>query len=254
MGPDDQGPTARSPRFPFISLAHALQRVRQIQAWQKEREGQSAKGLERESVSQAWNLKRDSSAVAQTLAALRQYGLLELCDGEDRRLQLSPLARRLIIEDVGPSERAGAAKEAALRPKIFSELWEVARARGFDRDVLTEHLTDDWGMRFTSKAADNVWRVFNETMKYAGLHPKTPQNESRSASRKGGAVSACSRESSVSEWADPLVGSQNDWSIEPFTDPEGQLIVWHRGKPSRKMYEYIRDYFALKARGLDESD
>jgi hypothetical protein len=127
--PADQEPTTRSPRFPFISLGEAVRRARQIQASQKDSRGQSETGLVREIVAQAWSLSAKSSAFAQTLAALYQYGLLESYDLEDRRPRLSTLARRLIPTDyVDPSERARAVKEAALRPKIFSELWEVGRA------------------------------------------------------------------------------------------------------------------------------
>jgi hypothetical protein len=42
------------------------------------------------------------------------------------------------------------------------------------------------------------------------------------------------------------------WTEEPLTDEDGELIlIRYRGKPSRKRYEFIRDYLDLKIKRLE---
>lgn len=239
-----------------------MRRVRQIEGWQNERGRQPAAGLSRQNISQAWNLSPTSSAFAQTLAALHQYGLLEFCGGEgDRLFQLSALTRNLVpTDEVRPSDRAWALEhdalhEAALRPKIFSELWDVARARGFERSVLTKHLTVDRGIPFTSKAADNVSRVFNETVKYAGLVFSDQEIPDRESAMEVDICAPWAPPSGDGEWDVKVAASEEDWTVEALPGEASQItLLRYRGKPSRKRYERIRDVLDLKIRWLNESD
>ena len=69
-------------------------------------------------------MSEDSSARPQTVAALHQYGLLEYWRGS-RSVALSDLAISIITNpDQASPERAAAVKGAALKPRIFAELWE----------------------------------------------------------------------------------------------------------------------------------
>jgi hypothetical protein len=91
-------------------------------------------------------------------------------------------------------------------------------------------------------------------MKYAGLQPQTLEQESASA-RDVGVASVRHKESGIREWVEKLAVSEEDWTVEPFADEAGQLIlIRYRGKPSRRRYEFIRDYFDLKVRRLDKNE
>ena len=124
--------------------------------------------------STAWNMSEGSSALPQTVAALHQYGLLvEHGWGDSRRIALSDLAISIIINpDQDPPARAAAVKEAALKPKIFAELWDALQRGQGDRATLIRFLTTEREARgraaFTRKGADDVLRLFGETLTYAG--------------------------------------------------------------------------------------
>src|SRR5206468_3409095 len=67
-----------------------------------------------------------SSSGLRALAALLHFGLLEEeGSGEDRRVRLSDLGKRIVLDTrEGSKEREGAISEAALRPRLYQALWE----------------------------------------------------------------------------------------------------------------------------------
>ena len=131
----------------------------------------------------AWNMSEGSSALPQTVAALHQYGLLvEHGWGDSRRIALSDLAISIIINpDQDPPARAAAVKEAALKPKIFAELWDALQRGHRDRATLIRFLTTEREARdrasFTRKGADDVLRLFGETLTYAGQETDDARTE-----------------------------------------------------------------------------
>jgi len=151
----------RSPSFPFISLKRALDRVEALYVSHKREPARLAV------VAKSWGYAAKSSAVLQTVSALKQFGLIEdLGSGEDRKVQVTELARR-IISDERPGARLNAIKESACLPKIISEyLPKWVPERPSDAHCISElHL--DRG--FTSESARIFLRVFDETVAYAGL-------------------------------------------------------------------------------------
>lgn len=149
----------RSPSFPFIPLQKALERAHAMLAAHRRNQTRPS------AVSDTWGYSPSSSGFMQTVAALKAYGLIDdVGRGEDRRVQLSDLAVR-ILSDAREGAREQAIKEAAMKPKMFmaySVIWFPERPS--DAHCLSE-LTLDRG--FTQEAAKLFLRVFDENMSFA---------------------------------------------------------------------------------------
>jgi hypothetical protein len=151
----------RSPSFPFISLRKSVQRVQTFfDNHRKEPTRLSA-------IASTWDYSPSSSGLLQTIAALKQFGLLEDSgSGSDRKLQISELART-ILADLRPGAREGAIVEAAKKPKIIAEyLPKWVPSRPSDAHCISE-LVFDRG--FAEIGAKAFLKVFDETVAYARL-------------------------------------------------------------------------------------
>jgi hypothetical protein len=119
-GRDDRGERTvhRSPAYPFVSLPIAIERVKRI--YDAERQHP----VRYDTIAKHWGIAAKSSTVAQTVGALRQYGLLGVKSGErrDRYFQLTDAAVR-ILADKRDGERERLLREAALSPKLYNDLW-----------------------------------------------------------------------------------------------------------------------------------
>lgn len=151
----------RSPSFPFIPLRKAVERAETLYASHKREAARLV------AVGSTWSYGAKSSGLLQTVAALKQFGLVEdLGSGEDRKIQVTDLARR-ILADNRPGAREKAVKEAAVLPKVIAEyLSKWVPERPSDAHCISElHL--DRG--FTPDSARAFLRIFDETVAYAGL-------------------------------------------------------------------------------------
>lgn len=158
---DDRARKERSPSFPFIPLEKALERAKAVADAHKRNPARIPV------VGETWGYGSKSSGLIQTVAAMKAYGLMEdIGRGEDRRIQLSDLAWR-ILHDTREGAKAQAIREAALKPRLIAEyapLWLPERPS--DGHCLSElHL--DRG--FTPEAARLFLRVFDETAAFANL-------------------------------------------------------------------------------------
>jgi hypothetical protein len=158
---EERGRKERSPSFPFIPLRKAIDRA--VAMFAAHRRSPARISV----VGETWAFSPSSSGLVQTVAALRAYGLLDdVGRGEDRRLQISDLATR-ILSDSRPGARESAIHEAATKPKILAEyLQEWLPTRPSDAHCISE-LTLDRG--FTPDAAASFIRVFDDNISFAGL-------------------------------------------------------------------------------------
>jgi hypothetical protein len=209
-----------------VPLAEAIERLEQLTRGQ--RGGHFGHALTREDFVTAWQrpMATKSSAFDQTIAALSQYGLLARTFEDGKSWRLSDLARG-ILRSKDSDDRALLLREAALKPQVFRELWELSADAGLDRTALIAYLVAGREQRgqapFTRRAAENLLRIFDETMRYARLRPVEPAGD--------------------------------DWTTEHITDEAGQaILIRYRGKPCRERYEFIRDFLDLKVRRLRESE
>jgi hypothetical protein len=151
----------RSPSFPFISLRKAVQRAQAFfDSHRKEPTRLTA-------LASTWAYSPSSSGLLQTIAAMKQFGLLEDSgSGVDRKLQISDLART-ILADLRPGAKEGAIAEAAQKPKIIAEyLPKWVPNRPSDAHCVSE-LVFDRG--FAEIGAKAFLKVFDDTIAYARL-------------------------------------------------------------------------------------
>lgn len=150
----------RSPAYPSISLKDAIERARIF----FKKEGKHEAILETAAVH--WGYSPTSSSKLSTAAALKSFGLLQEKGGG--MVQLTPLGLAIVQDErlISP-ERDAAIKQAALLPKIISELWGKYGVELPSHDTLTHYLKVDRG--FNPKSVNDVIRVYKETVSYAGL-------------------------------------------------------------------------------------
>jgi len=153
----------RSPRCPFISLADAVERARQLQALAKRSWVTVA------TAAGAWELAESSSSVSQTIAALKQYGLVD--DGRigaERSVRLRERALAILLDErPGSPERQRALGDAALTPTIFHELWTRFLSEEPSDVALRTYLTIN--KKFSDTAVDRVIANYRATLGYAGM-------------------------------------------------------------------------------------
>lgn len=159
--PIDRLKKDRSPSFPFISLRRAVERAEQFALAHKRDAARLA------TVAPTWGYGLKSSGLLQTVAALKQFGLVEdVGSGEERKVRLTDLARS-IISDTRPGIRQMSLQVAARNPKLFSEYIERwVPDSPADNHCISE-LEHDRG--FTPDAAKAFLKAFKLTVSYAGL-------------------------------------------------------------------------------------
>ena len=166
----EKQPRFRSPPYPYVGLGKALSKAEQLYAAVRHH----AAALP--TAAKAWETGPKSSATLQSAAALIQFGLLDdEGSGDSRKLKLTPLALKIVMDKRPDSaERATAIKEAALNPKIFSELFgSFGTADGIDDALLVHALVSERVQRgkapYSEDSAGDVLRVYRDTLGFAGL-------------------------------------------------------------------------------------
>lgn len=156
-------PTNRSPSHPAFDLAEAVDRAREFYA--RERFNFAPK----HAAMRHWGYSGTSSSGIRALAALLHYGLLdEEGSSEARRVRLSDLGRRIVLDTrPGSRELDAALREAALRPALFRELWE-RWGRHLPSDVSMEYdLVREYG--FNPDSVREFIKNFRATVEFAKL-------------------------------------------------------------------------------------
>lgn len=114
-----KGAKDRSPPFPFITLARALERAKAFYGEEK----RGAAPLSRAVMH--WGYSATSSGGLQTAAALKHYGLLDDVGGagKERQLRLTELALRILLDSRPHStERSTYIRQAAGSPIVAQEV------------------------------------------------------------------------------------------------------------------------------------
>jgi len=169
---DTSGPKRfRSPPYPAIDLAKAIERARTLYGKALHHPVQS------NVLADAWKYGIKSSGLWATAAALIQYGLMtDQGSGDTRRFQLTDAAIR-IIKDADPAseKRVEAVKRAALAPPVFKELWDQYGGAEVSDVVVRNFLTLDrreaGRAEFSDTAANDIIQAFKATIDFAGVSP-----------------------------------------------------------------------------------
>jgi len=188
-----KAPKERSPSFPFIPLAAAIQRMEQFEGYFGRHPAKAIQaGL-------AWGMKGFSSQAQQTLAALKSFGFVDYEGSGDARIaKLTDLARTYLRAQQD-SVKAAAVKKAALQPKAIASFFAQWGADRPPDPVCLDTLILEH--RYTEQAARLFLKVYDETIGYAGLADSDK-------SGLGGQA------------ADDAVVDKNDVKADPGTPPK----------------------------------
>lgn len=159
--PQAKAPKERSPSFPFIPLSTAIGRLVALEA----KFGRHPTPADK--VGLAWDMKPASSQAAQTVAALKAFGLVQYDgNGPSRLTSISEDGRNYLRAQQEAVKRE-IAQRLALMPKMIATYW---RDWGRDRpqnEVALDQLV--LKANFTQSAAETFLRVYDETVAFAGL-------------------------------------------------------------------------------------
>lgn len=147
-----------SPRFPFISLAKALERAEAL------RSAANFGFAPVTEVRNIWGYGPKSSGGDQTVAALGYYGLIEEAGaGKDRKIKISELGARY-LRDERPDVRRDLQTQMARSPKAMQTLWDLWQ-RDIPSDAIARSiLKNDVG--FSDSAATQVLSVYRDNLVY----------------------------------------------------------------------------------------
>lgn len=195
----------RSPSFPYIGLAKAVDRIQTVFNKVKRYEARVA------DIAGDWGLAPKSSSTDRTVAALISYGLVDdNGGGESRKIKVSEVGLH-IIDDPRPGQREKYLALAALRPKIIAEYAEKwAGGRPDDAHALSQ-LKFDGG--FTDEGARIFLRVFDETIRFL---------PAVDAAMQGASSSTIEREEQPPK-VTPKVGDMVQWTsagVDQFDAPK----------------------------------
>jgi hypothetical protein len=156
--------SGRSPSYPGINLALAIERARVI--WDHEKRNAAPVRV----IMLHWGYKNPSGGLAGvTFGALKKFGLVEdEGSGLDRPAKLTDLAFE-IINNPDPRE---AIKRAALRPPIHLEMWDQYGIDLPSAEALKWNLLQ---RGFTESGATEFIREYRETVAFARLSEGTAE-------------------------------------------------------------------------------
>lgn len=151
----------RSPAFPFISLQAAIERLTDFdRVFGRHPTPANKVGL-------AWEMKENSSQAAQTLAALKYFGLLDYEGSGDTRKAFITEDGRTYLRAQQDEIKQKILKRLALTPKEISKFWEIwGSDRPHDAVCLDTLVIEN---KYNEKAAPIFIRVYDETIAFAGL-------------------------------------------------------------------------------------
>jgi hypothetical protein len=176
----DTGLRQRSRRSPVLSLQKALERAEEF----KKEHGTHA--VRPASAYKAWGYAEKSSGARQTLATLIMYGIfVDSGIGEERRVKLSELAQRYLI-DQRPAERAKIAQRMVLAPEVMLQLWEAWNSTPPGDSECRSQLIFDYG--FTETGADEMLAIYKDNIAF--VNPNGSLIESEVPEPKGGTQQA----------------------------------------------------------------
>lgn len=148
----------RSPPFPYIGLAQSVELARKL--YQVARTAEVRLGQ----IAPHWNTTATSGALPRYAGALQGYGLIESSGSrESRKIHITDAGRR-ILEDTRPGVASDLLAVAAIRPRMFDELFKLWGKRRPTDDIARSALQFDFN--FTPVAAKRFLTVFDEAIGY----------------------------------------------------------------------------------------
>jgi hypothetical protein len=154
-------PRDRSPAFPFISLAVAIDRLTEFNI------KFTRHSVLTTSIGSIWGMKDGGSQASQTLAALKYFGLVNYYgSGINRKVSISEDGQTYFKAQQDEIKK-NLLKKFALNSKEISKFWELWGADRPPDNVCKDVLVLENG--YNKTYAPRFLDVYDETIKFAGL-------------------------------------------------------------------------------------
>lgn len=154
----------RSVNYPYIALQDSVELAHKL--WNDVQKA----AIDTGTVGKAWNFSEKSSGLRSSIAALRQYGLLDATGwGDTRKFKLSSRGLDIVTEQEGSQKWLKAIQEAALAPKVYSEIF----ANFPDGLPPTDHAISSYLLRekdFNKNAVPTFIANLRANLRYAQLN------------------------------------------------------------------------------------
>lgn len=219
---DDKIGSSRGPAYPYVNLERAVEKAVTIAE-----KGAARQKMPPETFYKLWGMGAKSSGSRQTMAALNYYDLVEYVGrGTDRKVQLTELALRIVLDKQPNSEaRKVAIQKAALEPTIFRELHD-RYAPFLPDDVVIETFLK-LEKHFNGEAAQVAIKHFRDTMAYAGLdQPSDKPTEKGTLDAQDGVGFGNARVGDLIDWeVNGVIGNERLMAVIGVSDDEAWVFV-----------------------------
>ena len=237
--------------FPFIELESAIKKLQTLY----EQEGRNSVNIK--VAVKHWGYAETSSGGKQTISALRIFGLIEgLGKADSRQIQLSELGLQILLDTREDSTgHDNAIKTAALKPKIFQELWMKWKDTGLPSDANIRHFFI-FQRGVTEKSANNFVKVFRKTVKFANLSAAdsiSEENEVDEVSVDSPKRDVSSTDIRPDVHSKILVEEKTNIREDLFSLDEGQVVIRLPKVLSRSSYEDLEAWVRLILRSAKRS-
>lgn len=154
----------RSPSFPYLDLSTSLDLLKRLLVAAK------ASEVRISDLATFWGTTPTSGSLTRYVAALASYGLIESSgSGSARKVKVSDTGKR-ILQDSRPGVKEELCAEAALKPRIMSEIFDSWGLERPDDSIAKSQLQFDH--RFTQDAARRLLTVYDANLAHLQLSEK----------------------------------------------------------------------------------
>ncbi len=160
----DQKKRIRSPNYPSLPLEKSLGLVEALS------KDHNRYLVPLEVAGKCWDISAKSSYMAQHIAALAAYGLID-SEGEkdSKKIKVSDLAFKILMDKRPDSEeREALIKEAALKPNIFKKIYETYSTIFPANASLDYELKTQYG--FNPASVTDFIDIFKQTFEFAKVY------------------------------------------------------------------------------------
>ncbi len=238
---EDRKSRGRSPRYPGIDLANAIERAQAIYR----SDGKNA--VPAEVVLRRWGYTPKSSSGLVALGALRGFGLVEPA-GKD--VKLSTLALDIILP--GSPGRAEAIQRAALTPRIHRDVWDHYAGSLPSNETLKHYLVRDCG--FTDSGADEFIKQFRATLSFStGAESDTLRDENGNGDGDGENTGDDVRVDPKPDLPKPRVERRPGMNQEVFSLTEGEVTLQWPAKLSPRSFKHFKAWLDIIADKVEDA-
>ncbi len=160
-------PRTRSPNYPAFDLEESLNKAEALY------QANDRHFTQWEAAARQLDYSPKSSSFGKAIGALTQFGLIEdKGRGDSRQIKVSDRYLDITLNPPGNEQRAKAIKEAALAPKLHSEIWEKYEKKlpPTDDSIRYYLLREREDGTFNRSSVDAFIDQFRKTLKFAGIH------------------------------------------------------------------------------------